>query len=99
MFLREEFCWPFICLYGPCGVVEDSASVLDWRVVVWPVFVHDVTFLVGWFGLEDGCFCFVSTVHATPCFNVTFTVGEWVYVGFDVAVANVSATPTPSFTC
>jgi hypothetical protein len=35
-------------LNGPCGVVEDSASVLDWRVVVWPVFVHDVTFLVGW---------------------------------------------------
>lgn len=47
VFLREEFCGPFVRLDGPCGVVEDSASVLDWRFVVWPVFVHDVTFLFG----------------------------------------------------
>ena len=47
MSLREEFCWPFVGLNGPCGVVEDSASVLDWRFVVWPVVVHDVTFLFG----------------------------------------------------
>lgn len=48
MFLCEEFCGPFVCLDGPCGVVEDSASVLDWRFVVWPVVVHDGTFLVSW---------------------------------------------------
>ena len=45
--LRKEFVWPFVCLNGAGGVVEDSASVLDWRFVVWPVVVHDVTFLFG----------------------------------------------------
>jgi hypothetical protein len=34
-------------LNGACGVVEDSAAVLDWRFVVWPVVVHDVSFLFG----------------------------------------------------
>ena len=47
MSLCEEFCWPFVGLNGACGVVEDSAAVLDWRFVVWPVVVHDVTFLFG----------------------------------------------------
>ena len=46
MSLCEEFGWPFIGLNGACGVVEDSAAVLDWRFVVWPVVVHCGSFLL-----------------------------------------------------
>ena len=28
--LCEEFCGPFVCLDGSCGVVEESASVFGW---------------------------------------------------------------------